>query len=97
MRQMNDDLAAILLGGRSRYMPQHLKPIDQFHSAVMFQLQPFRHFPDSRHDALRQALDGQKQLVLLRLYAGGPNLFFAEAQESPDLIAELGQRTVVFQ
>ncbi len=47
--------------------------------------------------AVRQALDGQKQLVLLRLHPGARNLFFAEAEKAPDLVPELGQSAILLQ
>ena len=96
-RQMNHHLAAILLAGLPRDVSQLLQPVYQFHRAVMFQLQPLGQFADGRRGAVRQTLDGQQQLVLLGLHAGGPHLLLAEAEKSPDLIAEFGQRAVFFQ
>ena len=63
----------------------------------MLQLQTLGQFADGRRRAVRQALDGQEELVLLRLHSGRPHLLLAEAEESPDLIAEVGQGAVFFE
>ena len=91
MRQMNDHLAPILFAGGPRNVTQLLKPIHQLDGAVMFELQTLGQLSDGRRDPLGQPFDGQQELVLLRLHAHRPHLLLAKAEESPDLVAELGQ------
>lgn len=71
-----------------------LQAIDQFDGAVMLQKQAAGQFADRGRRSLRQALDGEQQLVLLRLQAGGAGLIFTELQELPQLVAELRESAV---
>jgi hypothetical protein len=64
---------------------------------MMSSLKPLRQFPDPRAGSSRKALQGEHQLMLLRLEARGSGGLFAEAQKSTNLKAQLGQRTVVRQ
>ena len=93
---MNDHLTAILFASNPGDIPQHFQPVHQFDRAVMFQLQTLRQLANGRLYAVRQALNRQEQLVLLRLHSSRPNLLFAEAEESANLIAELSQRAILF-
>jgi len=62
---------------------------------VVADLQPFRKIADADLVPCRHALHRQQQLVLLRFDADGRSSVFAEGQETPYLVAKLGQGTVI--
>lgn len=89
-------LAAIALRPAALHQRTLGQPVDQSNHAVVPQLQALRQVANRRL-AIRPALDRQQQLVLCRLEPGFACRLFTEAQESPDLIAELGQGLVIGQ
>ena len=70
------------------------KAIYQLNRAVMLKLESLGQFPYRRLPSLRQTLQGQQQLVLLRLYASRTGRLLAKVQEAANLVAEFGQRLV---
>ena len=89
------NLAAILFVSHPPDIMLRHQPIGQTHGAVMADLQPLGHFADGDPTAAWKALDGQHRLVLLRGETRGASGVFAEMQELPQCVAELGQRLVV--
>lgn len=71
------------------------EPVDQFDGAVMPNEQPGGNLPDRRPSAIGQALNRQKQLMLLRLDAVLLCGRFAEVKELSNLPAEFGNVTVL--
>src|ERR1700728_1032585 len=63
----------------------------------MLNLQPVGHFPNPRPHSLRNPLDGQHELVLRHLHSSRPYGVLTEAQELPNLVAELGQSLIIRQ
>jgi hypothetical protein len=61
----------------------------------MLDLQPFREHSNCCLSRLRQALNRQQRLMLLRLDPGGTGSLFAEIQKTPDLITKVGQRLII--
>ena len=96
-RQPHDYLAAVLLAEFAGHVPMLFQAAHQLHSAVMLELQPFGQFADGCLGAIRQSLDRQQKLVLLRFHPQRTNLFFAEAKKAPDLMPELSQSAVLIQ
>jgi hypothetical protein len=73
----------------------NLQAVDQLNRAVMLDLQSFREHSDCCLSRLRQALNRQQRLMLLRLDPGGTGSLFAEIQKTPDLIAKVRQRLII--
>src|SRR3954452_9607807 len=69
-----------------------LCPADQFDDAVMSQLQAVGQLPHHRPVAVRETLERQHELVLLRRHPVAAHGFLAEAQVAPDAEAEARQR-----
>lgn len=93
-RQPNPHLAPVFGTGMPLDRAGALHPVHQFDRAVMLDEEPGRDFTDGRLDAFRQTVDGQHQLMLLRL---DPVLFgrgFAEMQETSNLAPEFRQVAV---
>lgn len=88
------DLAAILFVSQPPDIMLRHQPISQAHGAVMANLQPLGQFADGNPVAARKALNGQHRLVSLRGEAHGASGVFAEMQELPQRVAELGERFV---
>jgi hypothetical protein len=92
LREPNEDLAVILFCRRAFHYAVFGQPVNKFHGAVMANQHPRGEFANGGLHAVGQALDGQQELVLLRLDPAGTRLVFAEAQKAADLKAELCQR-----
>lgn len=69
--------------------------VNQFYRAVMADLQALRDGANAGLDLWRKSADGEQQLVLLRVHAGGAGRLLAEGQKFPDLVPEFGQRLVI--
>ncbi len=88
------DLSPIRHPPASRDKSLAHRPVNQLDRAVMLQLQPLREIADRRAFPLREALQGEHQLVLLRFQSRRVSRLLAEMDEAPDLKAELRQRSV---
>ena len=71
------------------------KPVHQFDGAVVLDLQPLSQGSNSGAQSVRQSLEGQHQLVLLRFQPHFPRCLFAEVKKAANLIAQFGQGLVV--
>jgi hypothetical protein len=88
-RQMEKNLAAILIAVPSGDGAACNQAIRQFDGAVVAKREPGRERADSGARAFRQPFDCKQKLVLLRLDSIRPGGFFAEVKEAADFIAEL--------
>jgi hypothetical protein len=83
--------AALILGiPAPAYQTPLFQSIHQSHDTVVAQLELFRQERDGRRGVRRRALDGQQQLMVLRLDARAPRGLLADPKEPPDFMAELG-------
>jgi len=92
--QLNDDFAAILAAVDSRDGAASFETVHQLDGAVMFELEAGGEFTDGGPASLRQATDGEEELVLLGLDAAGARLLLAEMKKTADLAAEFRQGAV---
>ena len=69
--------------------------IDQTHHGVVAELQSLRERADSGPLLYRQAFQGQKELMLLRLDTELARLFFAEHEKAAQLVPELRERSII--
>src|SRR5690349_18382200 len=94
-RQAHPYLAAVLLPGMALDGARLLQPVDQFDGAVVLDKQSARDLASGRIHSVRQPLNGEQQLVLLRLDSvlgcGG----FAEVKEAANLAAEFRQIAIL--
>lgn len=72
-----------------------VEAINQADGAVMTDVEAIGEGADGWRSASRQPLQGQQQLVLLRVQPVGTSGAFAERQEPADLVTELGERLVI--
>src|SRR5215207_7810110 len=91
-RQHHPDGPCVIRVRRPLHEPLALCAVDQFHHAVVAQLQPVREFADHGPVAARVSLERQHQLVLLGRDAVTAHGLLAEAQVTTDAEAEPGQR-----
>jgi hypothetical protein len=89
-----DDLAPIARAWLLAYEPTRDTSCDELDGAVVLDLQALGDASDRRRLALREATDGEQELVLLRLEARVARGGFAEDDEAPDAIADLGESAV---
>src|SRR5689334_3066924 len=90
-RQIKQHFTAIFCCPLTAHEPSCLKSIDQFHSAMVLNLQPIGNFHDPRTNATRKPFEGEQQLMLLWLQACAARRLFAEVNESPYQPAKFGQ------
>lgn len=86
--KLHKDLTAVMLAVATHDRPTFDEPIHQLYCAVMTQTEPLRKHSHCRTKLFRQALDGQKQLMLLRFYALRTRCFFTEMEELADGVTE---------
>ena len=67
------------------------KTVQEFDRAVVAKTKLLRKRSNGGTGTRRKTLDGQKNLVLLRLNSFGAGRFFAKAQKLPDTVTELGK------
>jgi hypothetical protein len=67
------------------------KAINEFDCAVVTETELLRKRGDGGTAALRQPLDCEENLMLLGFNSLGTGRLFAEAQELPDTVTELGE------
>jgi hypothetical protein len=89
--EADPDFATVLLAGMAFDQAGMLHPVHQLDRAVMLDEQPRCDFADSRVGILRQAVDGEQSLMLLRLDAVFLRGGLAEMQEASDLAPKLGK------
>ena len=95
-RRQPDPHFAFVLDARSpRDCARDLEAVYQLDGAVMLDEKSCCNFANRGLHALGKALDGQQQLMLLRLDVMLLGDGFAEMQELPDLPPELGQIAVL--
>ena len=71
------------------------QPVDELHDAVVLHLQALGERADRGGAAAVEALDLEQDEVLLRLDAGRPCRQLTEAEKPPQVVAKVGQRSVV--
>ena len=89
--EFDQHLAAVMIAVPANHGTMFDQAVDQLHGAVMTQAEPRRQHGYGGTHPFGQTLDGQHQLVLLRLNATQPSSFFAEMQELTNLVAEFGK------
>lgn len=92
---LDENLARIEVAATPYRESPRNQAVHQLHGAVMADLQALGEHPDGGSLALGQSFDGEQELVLVGLDAGGPRLVFAEHEEAADLVAKLGEGLVV--
>jgi hypothetical protein len=97
LRQNYDDLPTVAFAGPAMDHTVRLHSVDQFHGAVMANLQALGQIADGGAKAVSvESPYGQQQLVLLRFQAQCPRRFVAEMLKLADLVAELRERLELF-
>lgn len=72
-----------------------LTPVGQFHHAVVVHLHAFGKNGYAGHARRWQTFNGKQQLVLLRMVAAAPGVFFHMPQVTAKLVPEFGKRNVL--
>ena len=90
-RDADQNDAAIVAPADAADEAARFKTVEQFDQAVVLELEALGEVADGGFAGRRSALDGEKQLVVLRLETGGACGLLAEVQEAADLISEFGQ------
>jgi hypothetical protein len=88
-------LTSIGLTGLTFDISPVAQSIHQFNGRMVPELHPLRKHTNCRCNFRREALNGEKQLVLLAVQTIFPGSLFAECKKCADLISELGERPVV--
>ena len=94
-RELHQHEPAAVVGSIPPDEAAGLDTIHELHGAVVLDLQARRQDADRRLPTLWHALQGEEHLVLLGFKARRAGGSFAEVQEAPELIAELGQRLIL--
>ena len=92
---LDEDFAPVGAGLSPAHEAALGQAVDQLDRAVMLDLNSFGELGDSGLGALGKTLQGKQQLVLAGLEAGRVGSVLAEAEKAPELVAELGEGTVV--
>jgi hypothetical protein len=87
-RHFQQDLAGVRLAVLPRNRTVSYQPVRQLDGAVMPQAKPGRHGRDSGTNPLRQPLNGEQQLMLLRLDPVRSRGFLAEVQKLANPVSE---------
>jgi hypothetical protein len=90
-REFNQDFSLILVAVPATKGAALYQPIYEFDRAVVTKTKLLGKRCDGGTAVLRQSLDCQQNLVLLGLNTLGAGRFFAEVQELPDTVTELGK------
>ena len=90
-REFNQDFSLIFITVLTANGAAFDKAVQESDRAVVAETKLLRKRSNGGTGALRQTLDGQKDLVLLRLNSLGAGRFFAKAQKLPDTVTELGK------
>jgi hypothetical protein len=94
-RELQQDSAAILAGGRAFEQAVFFQAIREFNDGVVFKTELRGELLNGGLGFVRETCDGQEKLVLLRLQSFGAGCVFAAAQESREVIAEFGELHVL--
>ena len=95
--QLNEDLATVFTAALSRDESPFGHAVHQLHGAVVLDLHALGEFSDRRPDAVRRALDGKQELVMLWFEARLASRLFAEAQILANSVPKIRERTIVIQ
>lgn len=90
-RQPDQNFAMIFIAGSALQGSAFDQSINQLYRTVMPKTQLLRDRRHRRTCAAGETLDGKQKLVLLRFNSLGTGGIFAEVQEFPDTVTELGQ------
>lgn len=93
--RVNQHLTVVVRAAASPCQASLLQPVKKLYGAVMLNLEPLGQVADRGRCSAGQPLDGQQQLVLLRLESRRAGRLLAEMQEPPDLMTELSQSAVL--
>ena len=94
-RKVQVHFARVVPAARAVNPTPSFESIREFDRRVVPDLQAFGESADSGFDSCREPLDRKQGLVLLWLDTDCLCRAFAEIQETPDLVAEFGQCSVV--
>ena len=89
--QYYEHLPAVAFRMSSAHKAALYCPVDKLHRAVMLEAEPLCQITNGDWTPLREALDRQEQLVLLRLKSCATRHLLAEAGEPSQIIPELGK------
>jgi hypothetical protein len=90
----DQDDAAIGAAADAANQTSRFEAVEQLDEAVMLQMETLGEVADRGLAIGRSALDGEEQLVVLRLETGGASGLLAQIQEAANLIPELSQGTI---
>ena len=90
-REFNQDFSLIFITVLTANGAAFDKAVQESDRAVVAETKLLRKRSNCGTGTRRQTLDGQKDLVLLRLNSLGAGRFFAEAQKLPYPVTELGK------
>jgi len=93
--QVDGDLPAVDSVTLPLHQPVGDGAVNQFHGAVVADLQPLCQCADAGLDPLGKSANGEQQLVLLGIDTGGAGGLLAEREELPDLVPKFGQGPII--
>ncbi len=94
-RELDQHRATVRFARRALHKPVRHQPVHQLNRTVMSKLQTRGDLAYGGVSARRQSLYGEQQLVLPRFQPARSRLLFAEVEEAPDLIPEVGESLVL--
>jgi len=89
------DLAPVTVTSTALYQVSFFEATDEFHRAVVLDLQTLGKVNNPAAASAIGCLQGQQKLVLLRLDPRGASGLLAEVRKAADLITELRKRLVI--
>jgi len=93
--QRNEHLTAVLARALALHQPLFHQPVDELNRAVMLDLQPLGQLADRGAGPVREPLQSQHQLVVLRFDTGLAGRLLTEAQELAYAVAKRGQGAII--
>jgi hypothetical protein len=93
--QQHQNLPAVFSSARPSHITSRFHAIYQFHGAVVAQRQSLRQSAYGSRLPFGQPASSQQQQILLRLQPNLARRVIAFLQESPDAVAQFGQRAIL--
>jgi hypothetical protein len=89
--KLHQNHSTVLRGRRAGDQVLGHQPIEQFHGAMVANLESFRQLSDTNTLPTRIAFDRQQSLMLLRCEASLVRRFFAEMKKAPERVTKSSQ------
>jgi hypothetical protein len=93
--ELDEDLTAVIQGGMSLDQILSRKAINQFDGGMVYDLKLLRQLTDGQTLSLSGSFDCEQGLVLPRGQTGSLSGFFTKLEESPKMIAESSEHSVL--